>query len=229
MMSAKRLVIAVIGVVLSTHVLSAQDLSMYRDFHVGMNLASVATQTATNPSEVKVIHRRPALIQELDWRPRTFRVDSLQKESVQEIVFSFYNDELFRIVVTYHREKTEGLTEKDLIESISATYGPATRPITTITSSPLSQTYHDTDDVIARWEDGQYSFNLFRYPHRSTFGMVIFSKRLDALARAAITEAVRLDKQEAPQREAERQKQQDADTRVTQEKARLVNKPTFRP
>jgi hypothetical protein len=57
----------------------------------------------------------------------------------------------------------------------------------------------------------------------------MFSKRLDALARAAVTEAVRLDKQEAPQREVERQKQQESDTRVAQGKARLANKPPFRP
>jgi len=104
----------------------------------------------------------------------------------------------------------------------------ATKPGFSGNESAKSSIGH-ADDVIARWEDGQYSFNLFRYPYRFTFGLVIFSKRLDALARAAITEAVQLDKQEAPQREAERQKQQEADTRVGQEKARLVNKPTFRP
>jgi hypothetical protein len=231
MISASRLVIAAFGVVLSAHVLSAQDLSMYRDFRVGTNLASVATQIATNVSEAKVIHQRPAVIQELNWRPRPVRGgSSLQTDPAQEIIFSFYNDELFRIVVTYDREKIRGLTEKDLIEGISATYGTATTPAATISSSPLSQTYrNDTDNVIARWEDGQYSLNLIRPSYGATFGMVIFSKRLDALARTAVTEAVRLDKEEAPQREVERQKQQDADTRIAQEKARLVNKPAFRP
>jgi hypothetical protein len=57
----------------------------------------------------------------------------------------------------------------------------------------------------------------------------MFSKQLDALARAAITEAVRLDKQEAPQREVERQQRQESDARAAQEKARLTNKPPFRP
>lgn len=232
MISVKRLVIAVIGVVLSAQFLSAQDLSMYRDFHVGMNLASVVTQTGSNPSDAKVIHERPALIQELDWRPRFGRGgSSLQTDPIQAIVFSFYNHELYRIVVTYDRQKVEGLTEKDLIESISATYGTATTPVATIASSPLSQAYRgdEPDKVIARWEDGQYSFNLIRSSYESTFGLVIFSTRLDALARAAVAKAVRLDKQEAPRREIERYKQQEADIRVAQEKARLVNKSTFRP
>jgi hypothetical protein len=52
---------------------------------------------------------------------------------------------------------------------------------------------------------------------------------LDALARTAIVEAIRLDEQEAPQREIERQKKQDVEDRAAQEKARLVNKVAFRP
>jgi hypothetical protein len=58
--------------------------------------------------------------------------------------------------------------------------------------------------------------------------MLVFSKQLDALARAAIVEAIRLDEQEAPQREIERQKKQDEENRAVQEKARLVNKVGFR-
>jgi hypothetical protein len=38
--------------------------------------------------------------------------------------------------------------------------------------------------------------------------MLVLSKRLDALARAAIVEAIRLDEPEAPQREIQRQKKQ---------------------
>jgi hypothetical protein len=57
----------------------------------------------------------------------------------------------------------------------------------------------------------------------------MFSKELDGLARAALTEAVRLDKQEAPQREVERQKRQESDSRAAHEKARVANKAPFRP
>ena len=81
----------------------------------------------------------------------------------------------------------------------------------------------------ARWEDSQYSFNLFRSSYQPTFGMVGFSKRLDTLARIGIAEAIRLDEQEAPRREIDRQKKQDAEDRAEQEKARLANKPNFRP
>ena len=59
--------------------------------------------------------------------------------------------------------------------------------------------------------------------------MLVFSKRLDPLAQAAIVEAIRLDEREAPQREIALQKQQDEEKRAGQAKARLVNKPAFRP
>ena len=183
MISVKRVGIAMIGVVLSAQLLSAQDLSAYRDFHIGMDLASVVTETTASPSEAKVIHQRPAMIQELAWRPRPARTEpSRQADPVQQMVFSFFNDELFRIVVTYDREKIEGLTEKDLIENISAMYGTATTPAPIVTSAPLSQTSRDNgDNVVARWEDAEYSVNLIRSSvrvlteHRDVFQAIGYS------------------------------------------------------
>jgi len=49
------------------------------------------------------------------------------------------------------------------------------------------------------------------------------------VAADASREAERLDKQEAPAKEVARQMKQEEDKRVAQEKARLVNKPKFRP
>jgi hypothetical protein len=207
--------------------IDAHDLSRYREFQFGMNLPAIAKQVGLEPSEAKVIHRRPALIQELNWQPQ-LSLTSSQADPVRAIFFSFYNGELFRIVVNYDRYKTEGLTPADVVEALSAKYGTATKPAAEVIFSS-SQVYNDSEVVIARWEDSQYSFNLFRSSYQPTFGMVAFSKRLDALARAAIVEAIRLYEQEAPQREIERQKKQDAKDRAGQEKVRLANKPNFRP
>jgi len=57
----------------------------------------------------------------------------------------------------------------------------------------------------------------------------VVSKPLDALAQTAAVEAIRLDEQEAPQREAARQKKQVDEARLQQDKARLANKSGFRP
>ena len=53
--------------------------------------------------------------------------------------------------------------------------------------------------------------------------------QLDTLAQAAVIEAKRLDEQEAPQREADLRRKQGEENRVKQEKARRLNKPSFRP
>jgi len=115
-----------------------------------------------------------------------------------------------------------------MVEAISATYGSATEPAGSEIAFSSTQVYNDSEAVIARWEDLQYSFNLYRSTYQPTFGMIAFTKTLDALARAATTEAIRLDAQEAPQREIQRQQREDDAKRELLEKARLANKSNFR-
>jgi len=209
--------------------IAAQDLSRYREFRLGTSLSAVAKQADVVPSEARMVHQRPAVIQELEWRPQSSLSSTPEVDPVSEVLFSFYNGELFRMVVNYNRHKTEGLTDEDMVEAISAKYGTATRPEAKIVLFSSFQVYDDSEKVIARWEDPQYSFNLFRSSYQPTFGMLVLSKRLDGLARAAIVEAIRLDEQEAPQIEIQRQKQEDEANRAEQDAARLVNRAAFRP
>jgi hypothetical protein len=222
-------VISIVLAALSMPLVYAQDLSGYRGFQLGMNLPAVAKQADMKPSEAKVIYQRPAVIRELEWRPQSSYSSSAQGDPVEEVLFSFYNGELYRIVVIYDQQRTEGLTDQDLIEVISAKYGTPTTPVAKIISSSPSQAYSDSEKVIARWEDSQYSFNLFRFSYRLTPGMLVFSKQLDALAQVAIVEALRLNKLEAPQREIDRQKQVDDEKQAAGQKVRPVNKANFRP
>jgi hypothetical protein len=207
----------------------AHDLSRYREFQLGMSLVTVARQ-ADLTAEARVIHRRPELIQDVMWLPAPSSVPgaSTQGDSARKILFSFYNDQLFRIVVTYDRERTEGLTADDMVEAISATYGIPMLPVTgnRPSSAPAANA---SDKLLAHWEDAQGSLSLFQSSYLSAFGLVVLSKRLDTLARVATVEAILLDEQEAPQREVERQRNQTPESRMKQETARRVNKATFRP
>jgi hypothetical protein len=235
MISLRNVAISVFGAVITAAPTYSQDLSRYREFQLGTNLPAIAKQIRVKPSDAKAIHERPAMIQELEWRAPL--MDSSQRsDSVGNILFRFYNGELYRLVVTYDPERTEGMTAEDLVEALSAKYGTANRPTAEIV---LSATHLFTDGekmivdrsekVIASWDDSQYSFNLFQFSSESTFGLVVYSKRLDDLARAAIVESVRLDQQEAPQREINSRKKKDEANRAKLEKARGVNKPPFRP
>jgi hypothetical protein len=91
------------------------------------------------------------------------------------------------MVVSYDQQRTEGLTDRDMVEAISATYGIATQPAAKIVLFSSSYIYNDSEKVIARWEDSQSSLNLFRSSNQPRFGMLIFSKRVDALAAAPLS------------------------------------------
>lgn len=204
----------------------AGDLSQYRGFQLGTNLATVADHAGVDPSQATVVHSRPVLIQELAWRAKPLGRTS-EKESVQTVAFSFYDGELFRIVVDYDQYQTEGLTTDDMVEAISATYGMATKPAAPADAKPLRNS--DQEEVLARWQDPQYRFDLIRSSYGRSFALVGVLRRLEAPAQAAILEATRLDHQEEPQRDAARIASVEEAARVKLEKARLVNKPTFRP
>ena len=229
MVRTRVVVTSVVWALLLAPLIQAQDLSVYRDFQFGMNLAEVAKRAQVRPSEVKVVHERPAVIQELEWRPQRAYVSSKETDPVKEVLFSFYNGELFRVLVSYDQERTRGLTDEDMVQAISAVYGVSARPTADIVLFSSSRVYNNSEKVVARWEDEQYSFSLFRVSYNSEYGIAAFSKRLNALAQQAIFEAIWLDEKEAPEREARRQKKLDEEDRLTQDKARSGNKVNFRP
>ena len=229
MVSIRKVMTSIAWALLLVPLIHAQDLSMYRNFQFGMDLPSVAKQADVKPSEARVIHQRPARIEELEWRPQRTFDSSKETDPVKQVLFSFYNGELFRVLISYDQDKTQGLTVRDMVEAISATYGTASSPTAQIVLFSSSHVYNNAEKVLARWEDQQYSFNLFHLSYSSGFGVAAFSKRLDALAQKAIIEAIRLDEREAPEREIQRQKRLDEEDRLAQDKARPANKANFRP
>src|ERR1700682_902105 len=216
--------ISLVTILLSAPLIRGQDLSKYRSFSLGMSLPELSNQVDLRPLQTKLIQKRPSVIQELTCAPTGSSAYSLQADSVGQIFFSFYNGELFKILVTYDRDATHGLTAEDMVQAISTKYGTATRPAGEI-SFPTNELYRSTQKVIARWEDSQYSINLVRSRFLNSFALVMFSKRLDGQADAAIAQSVRLEGQEDPQKEIDRQKKETDDL----EAARQKNRKIFRP
>ena len=212
------------AMVLSTiSYIATPELSLYRGIRFGMSVAAVAEQCHISP-EPRIVDRRPELIQELMWMPA--RVEGTAADSVQKVLFTFYNDRLARIAVSYERSRTEGLTAEDLIEAISATYGTA---LSAVGAAPGSSAGNVDDRILARWEDADTSITLFRSKYLSTFGLVLLSKHLDALTTVAQAEAILLDEREAPARESARQQKRTDDDRLKEEAVRRVNKAAFKP
>src|SRR5437016_12266240 len=85
--------------------LRAGDLSKYRHFTLGMSLTRVLERTDQKMADVKVIHSRPALIQELTWWPPNLPGASFRADTVEQTLFSFQNGELYKMSVTYDRDR----------------------------------------------------------------------------------------------------------------------------
>jgi len=201
----------------ATSLLSAQDLYKYRTFSLGASLATVLKHTDQKLADVKVTHSRPGLMQEFTWWPPSISGTPYHPDTVEQMRFFFYDGELYKISVAYDRASTQGLSAEDLVKSISARYGAAKYVALAIDSST-----EENQKPVAWWEDSEYSLNL----SRSFFtDALICSKRVNGVAELAIADALKLDKQEAPQREAERKKKEMNDLEVTRQK----NQNSFRP
>jgi hypothetical protein len=216
--------------VLCAQAMSAQEPVRYRDFVMGSDIATVAKVAGVAPGGAKVIHTRPAVMQELEWRPRYYSGGAApQTDPVDVMVFRFYDDQLHMVVADYDRRRTEGMSAGDMIAAISRTYG---QPVPQLASRPLGTPtvqYGFPDTPLAGWGTDAYSVTLLRVAYPAAFRLVVAYTRLDNLARAATAAAVRQDTAEAPQRELDRRTKEAAVAAAAQEKAKAENKAQFRP
>src|SRR5687768_1602951 len=109
MNTARALVIAV-SLIVGGQVAAAQDLSRYRAYVLESSLDAVVVASGARAADAKTLHERPAAIQQLEWRAPYADSRSTLVDPVREITFTFYNDALYRVIVNYDRDRTEGLT-----------------------------------------------------------------------------------------------------------------------
>ncbi len=216
-----------LGQALFASVVSGADLASYRGFDFGADVTSIATRLGLKATDAKLIHQRPAVIQEIEWKIRaSLLADPPRPDPVTGAVLCFFDGKLYRIVVAYDRYRIEGMTVDDMIEAISQTYGAARRPEAEI---PLHSYFAEVAKVLARWENAAYAYDLVRADDQASFALVLYSKAADGLAQAAIQEATRLDVLDAPRRAQEAESKRLEEGRLALEKSRAVNKPNFRP
>ena len=219
---------SVLGLMLSASAVQGQSAGHYRDFQLGADLPSVSALTGVAASAAKTLHTRPAVLQDLEWT-RPYASSATAVDPVQQIAFSFYNDQLFRLVIEYDRNRTEGMTDADMVEAISAMYGPPAAPAPRANRAPLTAIDEESGTRVAEWGSDEYDAVLYRSLYASEFRMVVTSVRLNALARTAEAQAIRLDERDAPERERARQKKEADAEQASQEKARVTNKAAFKP
>lgn len=209
--------------------LLAADYGQYRGFRLGSSVDAVVKAAASPSSSVRTLHQRPSLLQEFTWRPpyTSSPATTAAADPVREIVFTFVDDQLFKVAAAYDRRRTEGLTRADVIEALTGTYG-ATVPLP-VQPRPRASEGIDSATPVAQWRTGDVTVVLQEYEYTAQFVLVIASVPLEQLARQAQAAAIAQDAREAPMREAARAKQVAAAARDEAEKTRTTNKAGFRP
>jgi hypothetical protein len=226
--SVRTLFASLVAILFSVSVCSGQELAKYRGFQLGSTTESVLAAIGMKPSDVRTIHTQPAVLEELEWNPQRSFAGQPIAESLRQIRFSFLNGELYKMIVGYDYLQTEGLTTEDVIDAVSSQFGKATVSNAATMVSVSSSVFDDQQRVLALWEDSEYAYSLFR-SYVGSFGLVIVAKQRNSAADTAAAEAVIRERLEAPQKELDRRAQADQERLASQEKARLVNKPKFRP
>ena len=213
------------GLVLSYQLVAAQDLSSYRAYALDSSLDSVLTASAARAADVKVLYERPSMIQALEWRAPYTRSGDQLVDPVRQILFSFCDNALYQVLVSYDRDRTDGLSNSDIIDSLTDAYG------TPVPRSARNRPLDAAPDtvVLAQWDSAGSSLTLLRGVYSPEFQLMLTSKALSTRARSAIREAARLEVADAPRRELEQRKKEAADATAARDKMRASNKAAFRP
>ena len=147
-MTTARVFFIAVGLIFSAQFGFTQDVTRYRGYVLESSLDSVVTIHRGQATDAKTLHDRPAKIQELEWRAQYWSTGSEMADPVRDITFAFVDDALYQMVVTYDRGRTDGLTNSDLIASLTAVYGEPTAR--SAKSRPVAAP-PDTA-VIAQWD-----------------------------------------------------------------------------
>lgn len=167
MNSARGFVIAVAGLSLIGGVASGQDVSRYRGYVLESTLESVVATSGARATDAKTIHERPAKIQELEWRAPYVSSGGELADPVREIAFTFVNDALYQVIVSYDRDRTDGLTNNDIIETLTTAYGaPVLR---SAKAQAIPAAAHPDTIVLAQWETAVASLSLVRGTYTPEF------------------------------------------------------------
>jgi len=224
-MNSARVFLVAVVIVLSSQLASAQALAGYRAYALESSLESVLAASGARASDTKTLHERPSKIQELEWRAPYARSGAEMVDPVKGLTFSFVDDALYQVVVDYDPSRTDGLTNTEIIDSLTAVYGA---PVPGSARNRPLEARSDTV-VLAQWDGAGSSLTLLRGLYSPDFQLLLTSKTLSTRARSAKREAARLDTADAPRREAEQRKKDAADATAARDKIRNANKAAFRP
>jgi hypothetical protein len=209
--------------------LSGQDRLRYRTYALGDDLRSVTVQAKLSPPAATDRSQAFDAVQELRWQARYVRRgDATAGDPVERLIFSFYQERLFRIVVDYAAGRTAGMTEGDMVAAVSKIFGTPTRrmdppaAVTSATGRPVA-------GVVAQWIVGDQSVALLTLQDGTTFRLILSSARNEALALLAGADSVPTDVPDWTSIGASRARVAGGDEAFGRERTRHANVAAFVP
>lgn len=196
--------IAALALAASASLTAAQGRPRYRTYTMGDSPVSISRQIGLPMMEVTSTPAAAGAVQELRWHARYVRRGTEPTgDPVDRLVFSFHEHRLFRIVVDYAPDRTEGMTEADMVAAVSALYGSPRRR--TIASTEDAQApVRPADIVVAQWISGDQAVALLALQGGTAFRVIVVSSALQTLARASGAREAPVDRPDWPSIDAAR-------------------------
>jgi len=198
------LIAATLALAASATFVGAQGRPRYRDYAMGDNLMAISRQIGQPLVDLTSTPAVAGAVQELRWHARYVRRGTPPSgDPVDRLVFSFYEHRLFRIVIDYAPDRTEGMTESDLVAAVSAIYGAPVRR-TLVSGNGVAAPVRTAETVVAQWTRGDQAVALLALQGETAFRLIVVSSALETLARASGAREAPVDRPDWPSIEAAR-------------------------
>lgn len=222
--SNARTAIAVLCIVLGPTLLDAQVRPHYRMYRMGDDILAISRQLGV---PIPAASPRGGTVRELRWRAEYSPRGTEAADPVERLMFSFHQNQLFRIVIDYAPGRTEGMRAADVVAAVAKVYGSPTKRVEPPVQVGL-QPMRPSDTVVAQWNGDELNVALLQLDGRPAFRLIVASPLLQARARTDGNHEAAADLNEWAAGETERTAQGDT-TVAALELTRRVNIASFIP
>jgi hypothetical protein len=219
-----RTAIVALGIVSGAALLGAQAPPHYRTYRMGDDIVAISRQLGV---PIPAASQAAGTVRELRWRADYVARGKEAADPVERLMFSFHDNQLFRIVIDYAPTRTDGMRASDVVAAVTKVYGSPTKRIDPPVQVGL-EPMRPTDTVVAQWNDVDLHVALLQLDGRPAFRLIVASPLLQARARSAGNHEAAADLNEWAAGETERSAPGDQ-TEAAREQTRRVNIASFIP
>jgi hypothetical protein len=222
--SNARTAIAALCIVVGATLIDAQVRPHYRMYRMGDDLLAISRQLGV---PIPAASQPGSTVRELRWRADYVPRGTEAADPVERLMFSFHDNQLFRIVIDYAPTRTDGMRAADVVAAVAKVYGSPTKrvdPPVRVGLEPLRA----VDTIVAQWNDDDLHVALLQLDGRPAFRLIVASPLLQARARTAGNHEAAADLNEWAAGETERTAPGDQ-TGAAREQTRRANIASFIP